>query len=168
MLGNRGNVAVLMERSSRSERSGISTALRERVWGQAATRTVRAVTVVVFSPHRTMGSCMAHAVELIQCKQFVSRKASRSLNVRLPNANEPSFRQLRREIDGKFIRRGEGMDSVHHGRSSKPIVSYVILYRHPNCNTGRDSHLHYRRKFDSSFGPRERTGQCLDSIGLSE
>lgn len=73
MLGNRGNVAVLMELSSRSERSGISTALRERVWGQAAKRTVRAVTVVVFSPHRAMGSCMAHAVEFLQCKQFVSQ-----------------------------------------------------------------------------------------------
>ena len=76
-----------MERSSRSERSGISTALRERVWGQAAKRTVWAVTVVVFSPRRAMGSRMTHAVELLHCKQLVSQTTVEALCVTiLPGA----------------------------------------------------------------------------------
>ena len=66
-MGNRWYVGVLMERSLRSRRSGISTPTRELVGGKAVQGSVRPILVVVLLPGRGMragvAGCRAALVE---------------------------------------------------------------------------------------------------------
>jgi hypothetical protein len=69
-LGKKFVFAVLMERRARSDRSGISTAKSEFVWGEAAERAMRAVAVVFLAVRVGVGSGMSHAVEFLHVQQF--------------------------------------------------------------------------------------------------
>ena len=54
---------MLMERRERSDRSGISTAKSEFVWGDATEGTVGAVAVVVLAVRVSVGSGVSHVLE---------------------------------------------------------------------------------------------------------
>ncbi len=83
-VGKRFVLAVLMERS---DRSGISAAKSEFVWGEAAKRAMRAVAVVVLAVRVGVGSGMSHALRFLHVQQLVPEAAVKALGVAvLPRA----------------------------------------------------------------------------------
>ena len=85
-----------MERRERSDRSGISTAKSEFVWGDATEGAVGAVAVVVLAVRVGVGSGVSHVLEFFHVQQFVPEAAVEAFGVAvLPRRRSKGSKEIK-------------------------------------------------------------------------
>ncbi len=126
-----------MERRERSDRSGISTAKSEFVWGDATEGAVGAVAVVVLAVRVGVGSGVSHVLEFFHVQKFVPEAAVEAFGVAvLPRAARFNVKRLDAQRGQPLLNRlGDKLRSIvapnvlgHaiDGKELSQAINYVL------------------------------------------